>query len=174
VPGEITRRHLPASRHSTSDANATTPATPQPVFALTVDYTSMTQEDLESIRTIIGGGNGPVIKQDPTQLITDVSRDRAFQNLTRALAFYPCTQLYLLVPWGMPAVEEVVGLIHVAAHQRPNICFVIGRDIYSIELCMAINPLSEGDAELRQDPELNSPDMQQALRILTSGFGDSL
>jgi hypothetical protein len=163
------RSSLPQASSAGRDVKPVLPASPQKVFALVVDYTSMTMDDLNNIRTLIGGGNGPVVKLKPELLQSEQTGREAILQLGRALLSYPCNMLFLLVPWGMPNVEPVIEVMVRIGGKQPLIVFAIGRIVYSVELALTIEPLSEGDAELRQDPEANAPELQWAVRQPWSG-----
>lgn len=164
MSNELERRDSLQKGGSGHDVEPVMPAMPQQVFALVIDYTNMTIEDLSNVRTLIGGGNGPVIKLDPALLRSEETGRSALLQLTQALHYYPCNMLFLLVPWGMSNIELVIKIATQLTGQKPFVVFAIGRELYSVELTMTVDPLSMDDAELRQDPEFNGAEMQWAVR----------
>jgi hypothetical protein len=87
--------------------------------------------------------------------LTDpITRDSALAVLTHAIAIYPHQQLYLLVPWGLAAIDQVIATIDSLAGRGCQPCFIIGDNAYAIEMMFPIEPMSEGDAELRRDPDV--------------------
>lgn len=136
------------------------PIKPEPAFALVIDYTSLTFEDLDNIRTLIGGGNGPVMKLDHTLLLAEETARLGLTQLVRALLTYPCQMLFLLVPCEMPGISSVMEVMKQVTRRQVTVCLQMGGEVYAWEMAMTIEPRSEGDAELRQDPLLNSPESQ--------------
>lgn len=136
------------------------PIKPEPSFALVIDYTSLTMEELDNIRTLIGGGNGPVMKLDHTLLLAEETARLGLTQLVRALLAYPCQMLFLLVPCEMPGIESVMEVMKQVTRQQVTVCLHMGREVYAWEMAMTIEPRSEGDAELRRDPLLYSPEAQ--------------
>jgi hypothetical protein len=155
MPQELELRRLPQAGSGES-LESVLPASPERVFSLVIDYTLLSMDELKSIRTIIGGGNGPVVKLDPQLLLREESARQALVQLVKSLQTYPCTMLFLLVPCEMPGIESVAEVMEQVAHQRPFVNLVMGGSVYSWEMAMPIKPRSERDAEMREDAELNS------------------
>lgn len=136
------------------------PIKPERAFALVIDYTSLTMEELDNIRTLIGGGNGPVMKLDHTLLLAEETARLGLTQLVRALLTYRCHMLFLLVPCEMPGIESVMEVMKQVTRQQVTVCLQMGREVYAWEMAMTIDPMSEGDTELRRDPLINSPEAQ--------------
>jgi hypothetical protein len=135
------------------------------VFALVVDFTALTMPELQSIRTVIGGGNGPVLKLEPNSLLGDRQLE-ALRLIRRTLILHPASMYFVLVPWGLPHTEGVIVLMKRVTFQEPRVVYLVGRKLYCMEMMMTVDPLSEADSELRADPDLNSMEMQEAFYLL--------
>ncbi|HVE80649.1 MAG TPA: hypothetical protein VNA68_00695 [Candidatus Dormibacteraeota bacterium] len=114
------------------------PADPQPVFALVLNFTDLSDEHLAEISILSGGSDRTIIQVEPELFNTEKDAAGAWQKLCKLLAPYTYEMLFILVPWGFRGFEQIVEAIYLEQGRDPFTLIQVGYSVYEMGMGMRL------------------------------------